>query len=67
MSDMFRPFRNLLHKIRELLWTLDRKELYLLEKLLCTNEDIANIQANVDIFNESKIIHVSKVECIYLQ
>lgn len=52
---MFRPFRNLLHKIRELLWTLDRRELYLLEKLLCTNEDIANIRFNVDLSNESKL------------
>lgn len=40
MSEMFRPFRTLLHKIRELLWTLNRKELYLLEKLLCDNEQV---------------------------
>ncbi|XP_041985218.1 lateral signaling target protein 2 [Aricia agestis] len=43
MSDMFRPFRTLLHKIRSLLWTLDRRELLALEKLLCTNEDIADL------------------------
>ncbi|XP_030024581.2 lateral signaling target protein 2 homolog [Manduca sexta] len=41
MSDMFRPFRMLLHKIRSLLWTLDRRELAALERLLCTNEDVS--------------------------
>lgn len=45
MSDMFRPFRTLLHKIRSLLWTLDRRELVALERLLCTNEDISNLSA----------------------
>ncbi|XP_049880535.1 lateral signaling target protein 2 homolog [Pectinophora gossypiella] len=43
MSDMFRPFRTLLHKIRSLLWTLDRRELMALERLLCTNEDISSL------------------------
>nr|CAD7259061.1 unnamed protein product [Timema shepardi] len=28
MSEMFRPFRTLLFKIRELLWTLNKKELF---------------------------------------
>ncbi|GLH03460.1 Lateral signaling target protein 2 homolog [Gryllus bimaculatus] len=40
MSEMFRPFRTLLHKIRELLWTLNKKELYTLEKLLCSSEEL---------------------------
>ncbi|XP_032523208.2 lateral signaling target protein 2 homolog [Danaus plexippus] len=48
MSDMFRPFRTLLHKIRSLLWTLDRRELLVLERLLCTNEDVASL-AGLDI------------------
>ncbi|XP_034944155.1 lateral signaling target protein 2 homolog [Chelonus insularis] len=39
ISEMFRPFRNLLLKIRELLWTLNSRELYMLEKLLCSNEE----------------------------
>ncbi|KAJ9601439.1 hypothetical protein L9F63_000406, partial [Diploptera punctata] len=39
MSEMFRPFRTLLNKIRELLWTLNKKELYTLEKLLCSSEE----------------------------
>uniref|UniRef100_A0A0C9R4L6 Lateral signaling target protein 2 homolog n=1 Tax=Fopius arisanus TaxID=64838 RepID=A0A0C9R4L6_9HYME len=39
ISEMFRPFRNLLLKIRELLWTLNNRELYMLEKLLCSNEE----------------------------
>lgn len=40
LSEMFRPFRTLLIKIRDLLRTLNANELYQLEKLLCTNEDI---------------------------
>lgn len=39
LSEMFRPFRTLLLKIRELLWTLNNRELYMLEKLLCSNEE----------------------------
>ncbi|XP_046382852.1 lateral signaling target protein 2 homolog isoform X2 [Ischnura elegans] len=42
MSEMFRPFRNLLHQIRELLWTLNKRELYTLEKLLCHSEEPAD-------------------------
>ncbi|KAJ6637724.1 Lateral signaling target protein 2 like [Pseudolycoriella hygida] len=45
LSEMFRPFRTLLIKIRDLLRTLTPYELYQLEKLLCTNEDI-NLQNN---------------------
>lgn len=54
MSEMFRPFRILLHKIRELLWTLTKRELYMLEKLLCDNEEISDIKAvsDVDVDNE---------------
>jgi hypothetical protein len=40
LSEMFRPFRKLLVKIRDLLRTLNKSELYQLEKLLCTNEEI---------------------------
>ncbi|KAL3268054.1 hypothetical protein HHI36_007183 [Cryptolaemus montrouzieri] len=49
MSDMFRPFRTLLHRIRELLWTLNKRELYLLERLLCDNEDISDIKSVADV------------------
>ncbi|XP_070160691.1 lateral signaling target protein 2 homolog [Polyergus mexicanus] len=42
ISEMFRPFRTLLLKIRELLWTLNNRELYMLEKLLCSNEEPSN-------------------------
>lgn len=45
MSEMFRPFRILLHKIRELLWTLNKRELFMLEKLLCDNEQITDLKA----------------------
>ncbi|EDW83064.2 uncharacterized protein Dwil_GK22512 [Drosophila willistoni] len=40
LSEMFRPFRTILIKIRDLLRNLNQQELYQLEKLLCTNEDI---------------------------
>ncbi|XP_067618857.1 lateral signaling target protein 2 homolog isoform X2 [Eurosta solidaginis] len=40
LSEMFRPFRTILIKIRDLLRTLSKSELQQLEKLLCTNEDI---------------------------
>lgn len=48
MSEMFRPFRTLLHKIRELLWTLNRRELFMLEKLLCDNEQITDVKSVSD-------------------
>ncbi|XP_016989798.1 LOW QUALITY PROTEIN: lateral signaling target protein 2 homolog [Drosophila rhopaloa] len=40
LSEMFRPFRTILIKIRDLLRNLNNQELYQLEKLLCTNEEI---------------------------
>ncbi|XP_022220646.2 lateral signaling target protein 2 homolog [Drosophila obscura] len=40
LSEMFRPFRTILIKIRDLLRNLNNQELYQLEKVLCTNEDI---------------------------
>ncbi|KAJ8978922.1 hypothetical protein NQ317_013360 [Molorchus minor] len=49
MSEMFRPFRTLLHKIRELLWTLNKRELYMLEKLLCDNEQISDVKSVRDV------------------
>lgn len=39
ISEMFRPFRAVLTKVRDLLKSLSSEELYSLEKLLCTNED----------------------------
>ncbi|XP_066588983.1 lateral signaling target protein 2 homolog isoform X2 [Prorops nasuta] len=42
ISEMFQPFRPLLLKIRELLWTLDNRELSMLEKLLCSSEDLGS-------------------------
>ncbi|EFA09629.1 lateral signaling target protein 2 homolog [Tribolium castaneum] len=48
MSNMFRPFRTLLHKIRELLWTLNKRELFMLEKLLCDNEQISDVKSFSD-------------------
>lgn len=40
MSEMFRPFRTLLIRIRDLIRTLSKNELHQLEQLLCTNEEI---------------------------
>ena len=39
LSHLFRPFRNLLSKIRELLWTMTAEELAALEKSLCSMEE----------------------------
>ncbi|CAB3381466.1 Hypothetical predicted protein [Cloeon dipterum] len=39
ISEMFRPFQTLLQKIRELLWTLSKLELFKLEKMLCSIEE----------------------------
>lgn len=41
LSEMFRPFRKLLIKMRDYLRTLSPAELLQLEKLLCTNEEIS--------------------------
>lgn len=55
MSEMFRPFQTLLRKIRELLWVLNKRELYTLEKLLCDNEQISGASAVVDMKVESEL------------
>ncbi|CAG0878534.1 unnamed protein product [Darwinula stevensoni] len=48
MSELFRPFRNLLRKIREVLWTLNKDELCALEKALCSTSDPGSISVNVE-------------------
>lgn len=55
MSEMFRPFRTLLHKIRELLLTLNKKELFMLEKLLCDNEQISDVKSVSDVGVQSDL------------
>ncbi|CAO1419653.1 unnamed protein product [Diamesa serratosioi] len=45
LSEMFRPFRKLLIKMRDYLRTLNKNELLQLEKLLCTNEEIGANQS----------------------
>lgn len=47
LSEMFRPFRKLLIKMRDYLRTLNKNELFQLEKLLCTNEEINLTQSTV--------------------
>ncbi|KAK7076547.1 Lateral signaling target protein 2 [Halocaridina rubra] len=39
LSELFRPFRTLLSKIRELLWTMSASELVALEKALCSMDE----------------------------
>ncbi|KAF0309216.1 Lateral signaling target protein 2 [Amphibalanus amphitrite] len=46
ISELFRPFKNLLCKIRELLWTLSKAELYALEKALCSVDEPINTVAS---------------------
>lgn len=48
LSEMFRPFRKLLIKMRDYLRTLNKNELFQLEKLLCTNEEINLTQSIAD-------------------
>lgn len=48
LSEMFRPFRKLLVKMRDYLRTLNKNELFQLEKLLCTNEEINLTQSIPD-------------------
>lgn len=48
LSEMFRPFRKLLIKMRDYLRTLNKTELLQLEKLLCTNEEIGVNQSSAD-------------------
>uniref|UniRef100_A0A0K8TSC6 Lateral signaling target protein 2 homolog n=1 Tax=Tabanus bromius TaxID=304241 RepID=A0A0K8TSC6_TABBR len=58
LSEMFRPFRTILIKIRDLLRTLSENELRKLEKLLCTNEDIhlKSNNSNCDDVHDKKSI-----------
>ncbi|XP_063704461.1 lateral signaling target protein 2 homolog [Culicoides brevitarsis] len=44
MSEMFKPFRKLLIKLRELLLSLSKSDLHQLEILLCTNEQMPDDQ-----------------------
>lgn len=48
LSEMFRPFRKLLIKMRDYLRTLNKNELFQLEKLLCTNEEISLTQSTTE-------------------
>ena len=48
LSEMFRPFRKLLIKMRDYLRTLNNNELFQLEKLLCTNEEINLTQSTAE-------------------
>lgn len=55
LSEMFRPFRTLLIKIRDLLHALNADELYQLEQLLCTNEDLHIIKQQQQLEMQRKV------------
>lgn len=52
LSEMFRPFRKLLIKMKDLLRSLTETELHQLEKLLCTNEDVDMDHVEIDFHDE---------------
>lgn len=53
ISEMFRPFQTLLHKIRELLFTLSERELSALEGALCSAEEPDKILSEPEQKDES--------------
>lgn len=60
MSEMFRPFQPLLYKIRELLYTLSRDELFTLEKALCSTDE-PNLSSPLS--NANSMDSQSQVSC----
>ncbi|XP_029645514.1 lateral signaling target protein 2 homolog [Octopus sinensis] len=62
MSEMFRPFQPLLYKIRELLYTLSRDELFTLEKALCSADE-PEIDLSSSLIHQSDIDSQSQVSC----
>lgn len=62
LSEMFRPFRTLLVKIRDLLKTLSAAELDQLEQLLCTNEDIEGTTATTAAATQTTTTTTSMIE-----
>lgn len=62
LSEMFRPFRTLLIKIRDLLHALNSDELYQLEQLLCTNEDLHIIKQQQQLEMQRKVQQEQSVQ-----
>lgn len=62
LSEMFRPFRTLLIKIRDLLHALNSDELYQLEQLLCTNEDLHIIKQQQQLAMQRKVQQEQSVQ-----
>ena len=48
--ELFRPFKNLLRKIRDLLLTLSTAEFHVLEKLLCQLEEPTDLERKLKVF-----------------
>ena len=66
--ELFRPFKNLLRKIRDLLLTLSSAEFHVLEKLLCQLEEPTDLdrKLKVDIFGMLNISHMLSVMLCYV-
>ena len=47
--ELFRPFKNLLRKIRDLLLTLSTAEFHVLEKLLCQLEEPTDLERKLKV------------------
>ena len=47
--ELFRPFKNLLRKIRDLLLTLSLAEFHVLEKLLCQLEEPSDLERKLKV------------------
>ena len=47
--ELFRPFKNLLRKIRDLLLTLSPGEFFVLEKLLCQLEEPTDLERKLKV------------------
>ncbi|XP_076367763.1 lateral signaling target protein 2 homolog [Tachypleus tridentatus] len=60
MSELFKPFYTLLYKIRELLCTLSKAELHLLERTLCSLDDPDCILSSDQSHNEEGFFVLSE-------
>jgi len=60
MSDMFKPFRKLLLRMRELLRALSREDIVQLEKLLCTNEMSRSTESVTDLALDQQYVHAEE-------
>ena len=55
--ELFRPFKNLLRKIRDLLLTLSKAEFHVLERLLCQLEEPSDLERKL------KVSYINETRC----